>query len=260
VSDVVRKPLISGNWKMNLNHFEAIQTVQKLAYLLTKDDFAAVDVTVHPPFTDIRSIQTILDADEMKIVLGAQHCHWEDKGAFTGEVSPIFLAKLAVEYIIVGHSERRELFGETDEQVAKKISAILRHKMTPIVCVGETLEERQQGRTAEKVLGQVRAALAGRTADVVAGLVIAYEPIWAIGTGMTASAGDAQAVIGAIRAEVSSLVGAKAAQGVRIQYGGSVKASNIAEIMAQPDVDGALVGGASLEPAEFARIVQYRLH
>lgn len=260
MSDVVRKPLISGNWKMNLNHFEAIQTVQKLAYLLTKDDFAAVDVTVHPPFTDIRSIQTILDADEMKIVLGAQHCHWEDKGAFTGEVSPIFLAKLAVEYIIVGHSERRELFGETDEQVAKKISAILRHKMTPIVCVGETLEERQQGRTAEKVLGQVRAALAGRTADVVAGLVIAYEPIWAIGTGMTASAGDAQAVIGAIRAEVSSLVGAKAAQGVRIQYGGSVKASNIAEIMAQPDVDGALVGGASLEPAEFARIVQYRLH
>jgi triosephosphate isomerase len=245
---------------MNLNHFEAIQTVQKLAYLLTKDDFAAVDVSVHPPFTDIRSIQTILDADEMKIVLGAQHCHWEDKGAFTGEVSPIFLAKLAVEYIIVGHSERRELFGETDEQVAKKISAILRHKMIPIVCVGETLEERQQGRTAEKVLGQVRAALAGRTADVVAGLVIAYEPIWAIGTGMTASAGDAQAVIGAIRAEVSSLVGAKAAQGVRIQYGGSVKASNIAEIMAQPDVDGALVGGASLEPAEFARIVQYRLH
>jgi len=260
VSDVVRKPLISGNWKMNLNHFEAIQTVQKLAYLLTKDDFAAVDVSVHPPFTDIRSIQTILDADEMNIVLGAQHCHWEDKGAFTGEVSPIFLAKLAVEYVIVGHSERRELFGETDEQVAKKISAILRHKMTPIVCVGETLEERQQGRTAEKVLGQVRAALAGRTADVVAGLVIAYEPIWAIGTGMTASAGDAQAVIGAIRAEVSSLVGAKAAQGVRIQYGGSVKASNIAEIMSQPDVDGALVGGASLEPAEFARIVQYRLH
>ena len=255
-----RKPLIAGNWKMNLNHFEAIQTVQKLAYLLTKDDFAAVDVSVHPPFTDIRSIQTILDADEMKIVLGAQHCHWEDKGAFTGEVSPIFLAKLAVEYVIVGHSERRELFGETDDQVAKKISAILKHKMTPIVCVGETLEERQQGRTAEKVLGQVRAALAGRTADVVAGLVIAYEPIWAIGTGMTASAGDAQAVIGAIRAEVSSLVGAKAAQGVRIQYGGSVKASNIAEIMAQPDVDGALVGGASLEPAEFARIVQYRLH
>ncbi len=260
MSDVVRKPLISGNWKMNLNHFEAIQTVQKLAYLLTKDDFAAVDVSVHPPFTDIRSIQTILDADEMKIVLGAQHCHWEDKGAFTGEVSPIFLAKLAVEYVIVGHSERRELFGETDDQVAKKISAILKHKMTPIVCVGETLEERQQGRTAEKVLGQVRAALAGRTADVVAGLVIAYEPIWAIGTGMTASAGDAQAVIGAIRAEVSSLVGAKAAQSVRIQYGGSVKASNIAEIMAQPDVDGALVGGASLEPAEFARIVQYRLH
>ncbi|MEY3111359.1 MAG: hypothetical protein RIT23_490, partial [Actinomycetota bacterium] len=191
---------------MNLNHFEAIQTVQKLAYLLTKDDFAAVDVSIHPPFTDIRSIQTILDADEMKLSLGAQHCHWEDKGAFTGEVSPVFLSKLAVEYVIVGHSERRELFGETDDQVAKKISSILKHSMTPIVCVGETLEERQQGRTAEKVLGQVRAALAGRSADVVAGLVIAYEPIWAIGTGMTASAGDAQAVIGAIRAEVLSLL------------------------------------------------------
>jgi triosephosphate isomerase len=260
VSDLQRKPLISGNWKMNLNHFEAIQTVQKLAYLLSKDDYAAVDVSIHPPFTDIRSIQTILDADEMKIILGAQHCHFDDKGAFTGEVSPVFLAKLAVEYVIVGHSERRELFGETDEQVASKITAILKHQMTPIVCVGETLEERQQGRTAEKVLGQVRAALAGRSAEVVAGMVIAYEPIWAIGTGMTASAGDAQAVIGAIRAEISSLVGPKGAQGVRIQYGGSVKASNIAEIMAQPDVDGALVGGASLDPAEFARIVQYRLH
>ena len=245
---------------MNLNHFEAIQTVQKLAYLLTKDDYASVDVTIHPPFTDIRSIQTILDADEMKIELGAQHCHWEDKGAYTGEVSPVFLSKLAVRYVIVGHSERRELFGETDEHVAQKITAILKHKMTPIVCVGETLEERQSGRTAEKVLGQIRAALAGRTADAVASMVIAYEPIWAIGTGMTASSGDAQAVIGAIRAEVSSLLGAKAAQGVRLQYGGSVKASNIAEIMAQPDIDGALVGGASLEPAEFARIVQYRTH
>jgi len=260
VSDHNRKPLISGNWKMNLNHFEAIQTVQKLAYLLTKDDYVSVDVSIHPPFTDIRSIQTILDADDMKLSLGAQHCHWEDKGAFTGEVSPVFLSKLAVEYVIVGHSERRELFGETDDQVSKKVTAVLKHAMTPIVCVGETLEERQQGRTAEKVLGQVRAAIAGRPAEVVAGLVIAYEPIWAIGTGMTASAGDAQAVIGAIRAEVLSHVGPKAAQGVRIQYGGSVKASNIAEIMAQPDVDGALVGGASLDPAEFARIVQYRLH
>ena len=260
MSDHNRKPLISGNWKMNLNHFEAIQTVQKLAYLLTKDDYASVDVSIHPPFTDIRSIQTILDADDMKLSLGAQHCHWEDKGAFTGEVSPVFLSKLAVEYVIVGHSERRELFGETDDQVSKKVTAMLKHAMTPIVCVGETLEERQQGRTAEKVLGQVRAAIAGRSAEVVAGLVIAYEPIWAIGTGMTASAGDAQAVIGAIRAEVLSHIGPKAAQGVRIQYGGSVKASNIAEIMAQPDVDGALVGGASLDPAEFARIVQYRLH
>ena len=255
-----RRPLISGNWKMNLNHFEAIQTVQKLAYLLTKEDHASVDVSIHPPFTDLRSIQTILDADEMKLSLGAQHCHWDDKGAFTGEVSPVFLSKLAVDYVIVGHSERRELFGETDEHVAKKITAILKHAMTPIVCVGETLEERQQGRTAEKVLGQVRSAIAGRGADVISKLVIAYEPIWAIGTGLTASAGDAQAVIGAIRAEVLSHAGARAAEGVRIQYGGSVKASNIAELMAQPDVDGALVGGASLDPAEFARIVQYRLH
>lgn len=260
MSDHHRKPLISGNWKMNLNHFEAIQTVQKLAYLLSKDDYSAVDVSIHPPFTDIRSIQTILDADDMKIFLGAQNCHSEEKGAFTGEVSPVFLSKLAVDYVIVGHSERRELFGETDQQVAQKVTAVLKQSMTPILCVGETLEERQQGRTAEKVIGQVRAALSGRTADVVAGMVIAYEPIWAIGTGMTASAGDAQAVIGAIRAEVLSLIGAKAAQGVRLQYGGSVKASNIAEIMAQPDVDGALVGGASLDPAEFARIIQYRLH
>ena len=245
---------------MHHNHFEAIQCLQKLAYLLNKDDYASCDVSVHPPFTDIRSVQTLIDADELKVSLGAQHCHWDDKGAFTGEVSAVFLSKLNVEFVICGHSERRELFGETDEDVAKKITAIQKNKMTPIVCVGETLAEREAGLTTNKVMGQVRSALAGRSSDQVAGMVIAYEPIWAIGTGRTATSSDAQAVIGAIRAQVLEVSGAKAAESVRLQYGGSVKAANIAELMAQPDIDGALVGGASLDPAEFARIVQFRLH
>ena len=253
-----RKPLISGNWKMNLNHFEAIQCVQKLSYLLTKDDYAAVDVSVHPPFTDIRSVQTVIDADELLMQLGAQHCHWEEKGAFTGEIAPAFLSKLNVKYVIVGHSERRELFGETDEMVNKKVAAVLANQMTPIMCVGETLEEREAGQTEAKVLGQVRAGLAGRKADQVGSLVIAYEPIWAIGTGRTATAEDAQAVCAAIRAEVGQMFGADAAAAVRIQYGGSVKAGTVAELMRQADVDGALVGGASLDPDEFARIVNFR--
>lgn len=254
-----RRPLISGNWKMHHNHYEAIQTVQKLAYLLTKEDYAMVDVSIHPPFTDIRSVQTLIDADELRITLGAQHCHWEDKGAYTGEVSPLFLAKLGVRYVIVGHSERRQLFGETDDHVARKIGAIQKHGMVPIVCVGETLDERESGHTSTRVMAQVRSALEGRAATQVAEMVIAYEPIWAIGTGLSATAGDAQAVIGAIRAVVAEMAGPQAARQVRIQYGGSVKAANIGEIMAQPDVDGVLVGGASLDPAEFARIVQYRL-
>lgn len=255
-----RRPLISGNWKMHLNHFEAIQTVQKLAYLVGKDDVAAVDVSVHPPFTDLRSVQTLLEADDIPLALGAQHCHFEDKGAYTGEVSPAFLAKLGVHYVICGHSERREVFGETDEMVAKKVGAILQHQMTPIMCVGETLDERESGSTEAKVIGQVRAGLAGRTPEQVASLVIAYEPIWAIGTGRTATAEDAQTVCAAIRAAVRELAGGDAGALVRIQYGGSVKAANIAELMAQPDIDGALVGGASLDPDEFARIVQFRSH
>ena len=250
----MRKPLISGNWKMNLNHFEAIQTVQKLAYLVGKDELEAADVSVHPPFTDIRSVQTVLEADKIGYGLGAQHCHWEDKGAFTGEVSPVFLSKLGVEYVICGHSERRELFGETDEMVNKKVAAIQQHGMTPIMCCGETLEEREAGETEAKVLGQVRAGLAGRSAQQVAALVIAYEPIWAIGTGRTATSDDAQAVCAAIRGCVAEEFGAEAAEQVRIQYGGSVKAANIAELIACPDIDGALVGGASLDPDEFARI------
>jgi triosephosphate isomerase (TIM) len=253
----VRKPLISGNWKMHHNHLEAIQVVQKLSYRLTKDDVAAVDVSVHPPFTALRSIQTLIDADNIPIALGAQHCHWEDKGAFTGEVSPSMLAKLNVTYVIAGHSERRELFGETDEMVNRKVRAIIAQGMTPIMCVGETLDEREAGGTEDKVVGQVRAGLAGVPAEQVGAMVIAYEPIWAIGTGRTATAEDAQTTIATVRAAVRELH-AKAADAVRIQYGGSVKSSNIAELMAAPDIDGALVGGASLDPDEFARIAQYR--
>ena len=257
MAKVTRTPLISGNWKMHHNHFEAISTIQKLAYLLHKEDYDVVDVSVHPPFTDLRSVQTVLEADEVPIALGAQHCHWEDKGAFTGEVSPVFLAKLNVSYVICGHSERRELFGETDEVVNKKAKAILAHGMTPIVCVGETLAEREAGGTDEKVTGQVRAGLAGLTPEQVAGLVVAYEPIWAIGTGKTASADDAQTVCAVVRATIAEIAGTEAAASVRIQYGGSVKPSNAAELMGQPDIDGALVGGASLVAEDFAGIVQY---
>jgi triosephosphate isomerase len=255
-----RKPIVSGNWKMNNNHYEAIQCVQKLAYLLQKDDLDAVEVTVHPPFTDLRSIQTLIDADQLRIRLGAQNCHPEDKGAFTGEVSAVFLAKLGVQYVIVGHSERRELFGEDDDFVARKVAAVQRHGMVPILCVGETLAERESGVTIEKVRRQVRLVLEKRSSEQVKNMVIAYEPIWAIGTGKTATPTDAQEVIAAIREEVAATTSRAAAQAIRLQYGGSVKAGTIADIMRQPDIDGVLVGGASLDPTEFARIVQFRRH
>jgi triosephosphate isomerase len=257
VARPTRKPLISGNWKMHHNHFEAIQVVQKLSFRLKPGDYDRVDVSVHPPFTDIRSVQTVLESDRIPIALGAQNCHWEDKGAFTGEVSPPMLAKLNVAYVIVGHSERRELFGETDETVNQKLLAVLKQGMTPILCVGETLEEREAGSTEENVRTQVRAGLAGVKPEQVAGLVVAYEPIWAIGTGRNATPEDAQGTISAIRGVVADVAGADAAAAVRIQYGGSVKPGNIAELLAQPDIDGALVGGASLDPDDFARIVQY---
>ena len=250
------KPLISCNWKMNLNHFEAIQTLQKLHYSVPKEVYERVDVSVHPPFTDIRSVQTVIEADDLDILLGAQHCHWADSGAFTGEVSPLFLAKLDVKLVVCGHSERRDLFGETDEMVNKKVHAIFGAAMTPIMCCGEALAEREAGETEGKVLSQVAAGLAGLTAEQVGSMVIAYEPIWAIGTGKTATAGDAQAVCHGIRSAVAAQFGAVAGAAVRIQYGGSVKAGSTEELMAQPDVDGALVGGASLDPEEFARIVQ----
>ena len=250
-----RRPVISGNWKMHLNHFEALQLVQKLSYNLTEADHEAADVTVHPPFTDIRTVQTAIDSDKMKVQLGAQNCHWEDKGAYTGEVSPSMLGKLRVQWVIVGHSERRQLFGETDDWVQRKLHAVLDHGMVPIVCVGETLEEREQGATATKVEGQVRSALGRCSAEVAATLVFAYEPIWAIGTGRTATPDDAQATCGLVRRVVGDVVGPEAAAAVRVQYGGSVKASNATDLLAQPDVDGLLVGGASLDADEFASIV-----
>jgi len=254
-----RKPLISGNWKMNHNHFEAIQMVQKLSYALSQNDYDVVDVSVHPPFTDLRSIQTVLESDDIPIALGAQNCHWEAKGAFTGEVAPGMLAKMNVAVVIVGHSERRELFGETDDEVNRKVKAVLANGMTPIMCCGETLGEREADGATAKVERQVLAGLAGLKAEQVAGLVIAYEPIWAIGTGMTATPEDAQEMCSAIRGVVRSKWGAEAADGVRIQYGGSVKGVNAPDLMGQPDIDGALVGGASLDADEFARIIAYRL-
>ncbi|HUP85624.1 MAG TPA: triose-phosphate isomerase [Acidimicrobiales bacterium] len=255
--DQPRKPIISGNWKMHHNHFEAIQLIQKLSYAIDKEHYDKVDVSVHPPFTDLRSVQTVLDADKIDILLGAQHCHFEEKGAFTGEVSPGMLEKLNVKLVIAGHSERRELFGETDEDVGRKVHAIFRHGMTPIACCGETLQEREVGSTEDKIRGQVTSILGGLSPDQVSRLVIAYEPIWAIGTGRTASSEDAQQTCGFIRELVGRQVSVEAAAAVRIQYGGSVKPTNIAELMAQPDIDGALVGGASLEPDDFARIVRW---
>ena len=252
-----RTPLISGNWKMHHDHFEALRTVQQLSYKLGDHDFAQVEVSVHPPFTDIRTVQTAIESDRMKFSVGAQNCHWEEKGAFTGEVSPVFLAKLNVSYVISGHSERRELFGETDEDVNRKVKAIITHGMTPIMCCGETLEEREAEQAASKVEGQIRAGLAGVKPDQVGAMVIAYEPIWAIGTGKTATPDDAQGMCKLIRDVVSDVSGADAAAAVRIQYGGSVKPGNAPDLMSQPDIDGALVGGASLDADDFAAIVTY---
>ncbi len=251
-----RKPLMSGNWKMNHNHLEAIQVVQKLAIRLDDRVLDAVDVSVHPPFTGLRSIQTLIEADKLRLALGAQNCHWEDSGAYTGEVSPTMLAKLSVTYVVVGHSERRQHFDETDEMVNKKVRAVLATGMTPIMCVGETMEEREAGDAQDKVQGQVRAGLEGVSDEQVGAMVIAYEPVWAIGTGETATADDAQEMCEAIRVLVAETNGDDAAEALRIQYGGSVKPDNTAELMDQPDIDGALVGGGSLDPDDFSKIVR----
>jgi triosephosphate isomerase len=252
-----RKPIMAGNWKMHHTHLEAIQVVQKLSYRLSTEDYERCEVVICPTFTALRSIQTVIEADNLPMGLGAQNVYWEDKGAFTGEVSPLMLAKLAVSYVIVGHSERRELFGETDEMVNQKVKAVLAHGMTPIMCVGETLEEREAGETEAKVSRQVQAGLDGVPAEQVGAMVVAYEPIWAIGTGRNATPEDANETIGTIRSMVAGLAGEAAASTLRIQYGGSVKPGNIAALMAQPEIDGALVGGASLEADDFAQIVRW---
>jgi triosephosphate isomerase (TIM) len=253
---VTRRPIIAANWKMHHDHLVAIQVVQKLSYRLEKADYEACDVVVCPPFTDLRTLQTLFEADKIPLLLGAQNCDWHDEGAFTGEVSPTMLARLNVGYVIVGHSERRQLFGETDETVNRKTKAVLKHEMVPIVCVGETVEERDRGDTEERVVDQIAGAFTGVRAADAERCVVAYEPIWAIGTGRTATPADADSTIGVIREALRRLY-ADIAEGIRIQYGGSVKPGNIAELMRMPEIDGALVGGASLDPDDFARIVQY---
>jgi triosephosphate isomerase len=253
-----RRPIIAANWKMHKTHLEAIQAVQKISYLLDESDAERVEVVICPTFTSLRSIETLLQSDRLPYGLGAQDVHWEDKGAFTGEVSAPMLVALRVSYVIVGHSERREHFGETDETVNRKVQAVFAHDMTPILCVGESLQEHDTGGTQDKVTGQVRADLRGVSAEDAARLVVAYEPIWAIGTGRNAEAADAGQVVGLIRQTLGSLYSKEVADAVRIQYGGSVKAGNVREFMAHPEIDGALVGGAGLDPEEFALIVKYR--
>jgi triosephosphate isomerase len=232
--------------------------VQKLSYLLDQDDAERVEVVICPPFTALRSVQTLIDSDRLPYGLGAQDVHVEDKGAFTGEVSGPMLAALDVGYVIVGHSERRQLFGEDDETVNKKVKAVFRHGMVPIVCVGETLEERESGGTETKVAEQVRRAFEGVETAAAARAVVAYEPIWAIGTGRTAEPTDAGQVVEVVRATLAERFSDEVGEEVRVQYGGSVKPGNIREFMAHPEIDGALVGGASLDPEEFALIVKYR--
>jgi triosephosphate isomerase len=253
-----RRPIVAANWKMHKTHLEAIQWVQKLSYLLDKDDAEVVETVVCPPFTALRAVGTILEADKLPYGLGAQNVYPEDKGAFTGEVSPPMLAALDVSYVIVGHSERRQSFAEDDGFVNRKVKAVLRNGMTPILCVGETLEEREADGTQSKVTQQVRRGLDGLDAAQAATVVIAYEPIWAIGTGRNAEPADAGRVAELIRGVLAERFDPSVAEAVRIQYGGSVKPGNVRGFMAHPEIDGALVGGASLDPEEFALIVKYR--
>ncbi len=254
-----RKPLMAGNWKMNLNHLEAIALVQKLAFTLTDEDFEAVEVVVLPPYTDLRSVQTLVDGDKLKIAYGAQDLSAHDSGAYTGEISGAMLAKLGCSYVTVGHSERREYHHEADELVAAKVRAAFRHGIVPILCVGEGLDVRRAGEQVPYTLRQLDAALADLPAEQARRIVVAYEPVWAIGTGEVATPEDAQEVCAAIRTRLAELYSGGLADGVRVLYGGSVKGSNIGGIKAQPDVDGALVGGASLDPDDFAlRICRYR--
>ena len=255
-----RRPLIAGNWKMNLTHLEAIGLVQKLAFSLKEPELEAAEVVVLPPFTALRSVQTLVTGDKLEIGYGAQDLSVQDSGAYTGEVSGAMLAALACRYVVVGHSERRTLHGEDDAVVAGKVQAARRHGLVPILCVGEGLEVRRTGEHVGPCTAQLDAALEGLTAEQLTspgegtGIVIAYEPVWAIGTGEVATPEDAQEVCGALRPRLAERFSAETAEVVRILYGGSVKAANTAGILAGPDVDGALVGGASLDGAEFAQI------
>ena len=256
---MARTPIIAGNWKMNLDHLEANHLVQKLALTL-KDlghDYSATEVVVVPQFTDLRTVQTVVEADELSIGYGAQDVSTHDEGAYTGEISTGMLTKLGVSLVGVGHSERREYHGETNELIGAKAKKALDAGLTPIICCGEALEIRKAGTPVEFVLGQIDAMLAGLTGEEVAKSVIAYEPIWAIGTGEVASSDDAQEVCGAIRVRIGELFDGAVADAVRIQYGGSVKSDSIRDLMSKPDVDGALVGGASLKADEFAKIVTF---
>lgn len=251
------KDLICGNWKMNGNHLETIQMIQKLSYRLHPDDYDRVEVVVAPPFTALRSAQTVIEVDNMLIGLGAQDVFWEDQGAYTGAISGPMLAKLSVAYVIVGHSERRQYFGETDETVNRKLKAVLRNQMIPILCVGETLEQREAGQATDVVVGQLEGALEGLPPESVGEMAIAYEPIWAIGTGRNATPDDAGGMCEVIRSEVGELVGSGTAESIRVLYGGSVNPGNIKALMAKRHIDGALVGGASLDPDTFASVVRY---
>ena len=254
-----RTPLMAGNWKMNLNHQEAVVLVQKLAWTLAdkKHDYGQVEVVVLPPYTDLRSVQTLVDGDGLLVRYGAQDVSTQDSGAYTGEISAGMLAKLGCSYVVVGHSERREHHGETDEVVNAKAQQALASKMTPIVCVGEGLEVRQAGDHVAHTIAQVDGSLSGVPAEQVASLVVAYEPVWAIGTGEVATPDDAQEVCTAIRERIREVHGDAAADGVRVLYGGSVKAANVAGIMDKADVDGCLVGGASLQADEFGGICRF---
>ncbi|OZC53921.1 triose-phosphate isomerase [Rhodococcus sp. 06-621-2] len=251
---MARKPLIAGNWKMNLNHLEAISLVQKIAFSLPAKYFDKVDVTVIPPFTDIRSVQTLIEGDKLLLTYGAQDVSAQESGAYTGEISGSMLAKLGCTFAVVGHSERRTLHSEDDAAVAAKTKAALKHGLTPIVCIGEGLNIREAGEHVSYNITQLRGSLAGLSAEDIAKVVVAYEPVWAIGTGRVASAADAQEVCSAIREELKTLASAEVAAGVRVLYGGSVNAKNVGEIVGQSDVDGALVGGASLKADEFATL------
>jgi triosephosphate isomerase len=252
-----RKPLMAGNWKMNLHHLEAIALVQKLSFTLTDADYERTEVAVLPPFTDLRSVQTMVDGDKLQIVYGAQDLSPHDDGAYTGDISGAMLAKLGCTYVVIGHSERRQYHAETDEVVNAKIKAAARHGLVPILCVGEPLDVRREGTHAAHCTSQLDGALAGIGEDVVRTIVVAYEPVWAIGTGEVATPEDAQEVCAALRARLAELYPGDVADGVRVLYGGSVKAANVAGIMEQPDVDGALVGGASLDATEFAGVCRF---